>query len=79
MALKFENPVTFNISRPSGVGKTKLILCFVDNIDRICSGINQVFHCFKVWQGIFDKYSVKIRFCQGHPVLDDFKEFKNCF
>ena len=38
MALKFENPVSFIISGPSGVGKTKLILRLVDNIDKICPG-----------------------------------------
>ena len=43
MALKFKNPASFIISGPSGVEKTKWILCLVDNIDKICPGINQVF------------------------------------
>ena len=43
MALKFQNPTSFNISGPSGVGKTKWILRLVNNIDKICPGINQIF------------------------------------
>ena len=78
MALKFENPASFIISGPSRVGKTKWILRLVDNIDKICPGINQIFYCYEVWQGIFNEYFNKIRFRQGPPVLDDFKEFENC-
>ena len=62
MSLKFGNPVSFIISGPSGVGKTKWILRLVDNIDKICLGINQIFYCYKVWQGIFNEYSEKITF-----------------
>ena len=72
MALKFENPASFIISGPSGVRKTKWILHFLDNIDKICSGINQIFCCYEVWLGICNKYSDKIRFRHGPPVLDDF-------
>ena len=39
MALKFENPASFIISGPSGVRKTKWILHFLDNIDKICSAL----------------------------------------
>ena len=76
MALKFEN--RFVISGPSGVGKTKWILRLVDNIDKICPEINQIFYCYEVWQNIFNEYSEKITFRQGPPVLDDFKNFENC-
>ena len=75
MALKFENPASFVISGP-GVGKTKWILCLVDNIDKICPGINQVFYCCEVWQGIFNEYSEKITFRHDPPVFDDFKSLK---
>ena len=78
MALKFKNPAFFIISGPSGVGKTKWIPSLVYDIDKICSRINQIFYCYKVWQGIFNEYSEKIRCRQGPPVLDDFKEFENC-
>ena len=78
MALKFENPVSFIISGPSGVEKTKWILRLVDNIDKICPEINQIFYCYEVWQSMFNEYSEKITFRQGPPVLDDFKNFENC-
>ena len=50
----------------------------VDNIDIICSRIKQIFYRYEVCQGIFDEYSEKIRFRQGPPVIDNFKEFENC-
>ena len=62
MVLKFQYPTSFIISGPSGVGKAKWILCLVDNIDKICPGIKQIFYCCEVGQGIFNKYSDKIRF-----------------
>ena len=74
MALKVENSASFTISGRSGVEKTKWILCLVDNIDKICPGINQIFYCYEVWQGIFNEYSDKIRFRQGPLVLNDFEE-----
>ena len=78
MALKFENPASFIISGWSGVGKTKWIQRLVDNIDKICSGIDHIFYCCEVWQSIFNEYSEKIIFRQGPSVLDDFKKFENC-
>ena len=78
MALKFQNPASFIISGSSGVGKTKWILRFVVNIDKIFPGVNQIFYCYEAWQGIFNKYSDKIRFRQGPPIIGDFKEFENC-
>ena len=63
MALKFENPVSFIISGPSGVGKTKWIPRLVDNIDKVGPGINQIFYCYEVWQSMFNEYSEKITFC----------------
>ena len=50
----------------------------MDNIDKICLEINQIFYCCEVWQGIFNEYYEKIRFRPSPPVFDDFKEFKNC-
>ena len=78
MALKLKNSASFIISGPLGVRKTKWILRLVDNIDKICPEIKQIFYCYEVWQGIFNEYSDKIRFRQGLLVLDDFKEFENC-
>ena len=50
----------------------------MDRLDKICSGINWIFYCHEVWQGIFNQDSDKIRFRQGLLVLDDFKEFEIC-
>ena len=73
MVLKFKNPASFIISDRSGVEKTKWILCLVDNIDKICPEINQIFYCYEVWQDIFNEYSDEIRFRQGPLVLNNFK------
>ena len=79
MALKCKNPASFINSGPSEVRKAKWIIRFVDNIDKICPGINQIFYCYDVWQGIFNEYSHKISCLQGSPALDDSKEFENFF
>ena len=62
MALKFKNPASFIISGRSGVEKTKWILCLVDNIDKICPGINQIFIVMKSGRVFLMNILIKLDF-----------------
>ena len=57
MSLRFQNPTSFVVSGPSGVGKCYWVLRFIDSLKQLCPEIKQVVYHYKVWQAIFDRYT----------------------
>ena len=74
MSLQFQNPTSFVVSRPSGVGKSYWVLRFIDSLKQLCPEIKQVVYHYEVWQAMFDRYTDKVNFKQGMPSLEDLKE-----
>ena len=72
MSLRFENPTSFVVSGPSGVGKSYWVLRFIDSLKQV------VYH-YEVWQEMFDRYTDKVKFKQGMPSLEDLKESRDAF
>ena len=54
MSLQFQNPISFVVSGPSGVGKSYWVLRFIDSLKQLCPEIKQV--VYEVWQAMFDRY-----------------------
>ena len=79
MSLRFQNPTSFVVSGPSGVGKSYWVLCFIDSLKQLCPEIKQVVYHYEVWQAMFDCYTDKINFKQGMPSLEDVKESRDAF
>ena len=79
MSLQFENPSSFIVAGPSGVGKTFWVLQFVDSLKDFCPEIERVIYHYQVWQKLFVKYANKIDFKQGVPNVEDLKEYQNVF
>ena len=79
MLLWFENPSSFIVAGPSGVGKTFWFLQFVDSLKDFCSEIEHVIYHYEVWQKLFNQYANKIDFKQGIPNVEELKEYQNAF
>ena len=79
MSLRFQNPTSFVVSGPSGVGKSYWVLRFIDSLKQLCPEIKQVIYHYEVWQAMFDRYTDKINFKQGVPSLEDLKESRDAF
>ena len=79
MSLRFQNPTSFVVSGPSGVGKSYWVLRFIDSLKQLCPEIKQVIYQYEVWQAMFDRYTDKINFKQGMPSLEDLKESRDAF
>ena len=79
MSLRFQNPSSFIIAGPSGVGKTFWIFRFVDSLKEFCPEVERVVYHYEIWQELFDKHANKIDFKQGVPNLEDLKEYRNAF
>ena len=78
MSLRFQNPTSFVVSGPSGVGKS-WVLRFIDSLKQLFPEIKQVVYHYEVWQAMFDRYTDKINFKQGMPSLEDLKESRDVF
>ena len=79
MSLQFQNPTSFVVSGPSGVGKSYWVLRFIDSLKQLCPEIKQVVYHYEVWQAMFDRYTDKINFKQNMPSLQDLKESRDAF
>ena len=79
MSLRFQNPSSFIIAGPSGVGKTFWVFRFVDSLKEFCPEIERVIYHYEIWQELFDKHANKIDFKQAVPNLEDLKEYQNAF
>ena len=79
MSLRFENPSSFIVAGPSGVGKTFWVLRFVDSLKDFCPEIEHVIYHYEVWQKLFNQYANKIDFKQGVPNVEEFKKYQNAF
>ena len=79
MSLRFQNPTSFVVSGPSGVGKSYWVLRFIDSLKQLCFEIKQVVYHYEVWQAIFDRYTDKVNFKQGMPSLEDLKKSRDSF
>ena len=74
MSLRFQNPTSFVVSGPSGVGKSYWVLR-----QSKATLPSQVVYHYEVWQAMFDRYTDKINFKQGMPSLEDLKESRDAF
>ena len=79
MSLRFENPSSFIVAGPPGVGKTFWVLRFVDSLKEFYPEIERVIYHYEVWQKLFDQYAKKIDFKQGVPNVEELKEYQNTF
>ena len=79
MSLQFENPSSFIIAGPLGIGKTFWVVRFVDSLKDFFPEIEQVAYHYEVWQKLFDQYANKIDFKQGVPNVEELKEYQNAF
>ena len=78
--MRFQNPTSFVVSRPSGVGKSYWVLHFIDSLKQLCPEIiKQVVYHYEVWQAMFDCYMDKVNFKQGMPSHEDLKESPDAF
>ena len=75
MSLQFENPSSFIVAGPSGVGKTFWVQRFVDSLKDFCPEIKRVIYHYEVWQKPFNQYVNKIDFKQGVPNIEELKEY----
>ena len=74
MSLRFQNPTSFVVSGPSGVGKSYWVLRFIDSLKQFCPEIKQVVYHYEVWQEMFDCYKTL-----NMPSLEDLKESQDAF
>ena len=75
MSLQFQNPCSFVVSGPSGVGKTWMIFRFIDHLHELCPEIENVQYFYEIWQPKFQEYLGKVSFHHGPPTVD---MLKNC-
>ena len=74
MSLQFQNPTSFVVSGPSGVGKSYWILHFIDSLKQLCLEIKQLVYHYEVWQAMFDRCKIL-----NMPSLEDLKENRDAF
>ena len=53
MSLRFENPSSFIVAGPSGVGKTFWVLQFVNSLKDFRPEIERVVYHYKIWQELY--------------------------
>ena len=75
MALRVDNPASFLLSGPSGVGKTHWIFCLIEHRNKIFTEkIEKIFYFYDTYQKKFNQYVDSIQFIQGFPSLEILKD-----
>ena len=80
MALRVDNPVSFLVSGPSGVGKTHWIFRLIEHRNEIFTKkIEKILYFYDTYQKKFDQYIDSIQFIQGLPSLEILKDASQSF
>ena len=75
MALKVDNPASFLISGPSGIGKSHWIFRLIEHRNEIFTEkIEKIFYFYDTYQKKFDQFVDSIEFIQGLPSLEILKD-----
>ena len=75
MALKVDNPASFLISKPSGIGKSHWIFRLIEHRNEIFTEkIEKIFYFYDTYQKKFDQFVDSIEFIQGLPSLEILKD-----
>ena len=75
MALKVDNPASFLISGPSGIGKSHWIFRLIEHRNEIFTEkIEKFFYFYDTYQKKFDQFVDSIEFIQGLPSLEILKD-----